>query len=145
MTASLDSGTEVVQKLISSCRDTQEGFRSAARAVKDDNLKRLLSIYAQQRTRFAEELREYLPPGAGQFWKTDSELAWDEMEANEIVKHCLDADTRSLDLYSQALASGEMPTKAHFLVSAQFSLLQRVHNRVREMLASERQLERAGA
>lgn len=143
MTAEADTATEVVEQLIISCRKTHEGFRCAAEAVKDDNLKRLLSIYAQQRTRFAEELREHLPPGSGFQWNhTASDVPWAEMEAQEVVRQCLDAETRSLDLYSQALASGEMPTKAHFLVSAQYSLLQRVHDRVQEMLATQRANER---
>lgn len=134
MTASLDSATDVVETLISSCRHTHEGFRSAAEAVTDEDLKRLFSIYAQQRTRFAEELRQHLPAEvAGDDSRAISGTAWDEMGVHEVIRECLNAEKDALDLYSQALAKKAMPTKAHFLVSAQFSLLQKVHERVRGM------------
>jgi DNA-binding transcriptional MocR family regulator len=133
---------ELVEKLISSCRHTQESFRCAAEVVNDTEWKRLFGIYAQQRTRFAEELREHLPPGAdGAGNRGSGMVAWAEMEKNEILRECLDAEKRSLDLYSQALASRGMPTRAHFVVSAQFSLLQRVHDRVHGTFASNRKTE----
>jgi hypothetical protein len=134
MTATVEPANDVVQRLIQSCQQTREGFRCAAEAVDDNELKRLFSIYAQQRTRFAEELGQHLPPGAS---CGEENIDWDSLETSEVLRHCLDADKRAFDLYRQALASGGMPTKAHFLVSAQFSLLRRVHERVRGIFAQQ--------
>src|SRR5205085_2051257 len=46
-----------VNNLIETLKDGQEGFRQAAEAVKDPQLKSLFSEYAQQRSRFANELQ----------------------------------------------------------------------------------------
>ena len=132
MNATMDTAREVVQRLIQSCRQTQEGFRRAAQTVDSGELKRLFSIYSQQRTRFAEELGQHLPQGAAD---GPSEQDWTALEASEVLRRCLDADKRTLDLYSQAIAARRMPTRAHFLVSSQYALLQRVHERVRGIFA----------
>lgn len=134
MLATAEPAKDVVQKLIESCQQTREGFRCAAEAVSSSELKRLFGIYAQQRTRFAEELRQHLPSADDASFGREAE--WETLEASEALRRCFDADKRALDLYSQALASGGMPTKAHFLVSAQYSLLQRVHERVRGIFSN---------
>jgi uncharacterized protein (TIGR02284 family) len=45
-----------INNLIETLKDGQEGFRQAAEAVKDPQLKSLFSSYSQQRARFATEL-----------------------------------------------------------------------------------------
>ena len=133
MNATVHSSTDLVMQLVESCRHTQEGFRHASQAVACGDLKRLFGIYSQQRTRFAEELCQYLPAGAaGPAQKTE----WSALAPAEIMRRCLDADKSSLDLYGQALASGGMSSRAHFLISAQYSLLQRVHERGLGIFAS---------
>src|SRR5436309_15610999 len=47
----------VVNNLIETLKDGQEGFKQAAEGVKDPQLKSLLSEYSRQRARFAVELR----------------------------------------------------------------------------------------
>jgi hypothetical protein len=131
MTTVLDPAADVVQKLINSCRQAHEGFRCAAEAVDDADLKRLFSIYAQQRTRFAEELREYLPAKEEISRAGSAPDSAEEAGKTEILRRCFDAERRSLEIYGQALANRSMALKAHFLIAAQYSLLQRVHERVR--------------
>ena len=46
-----------VNNLIETLKDGQEGFRQAAEAVTDPQLKELFSGYSQQRARFANELQ----------------------------------------------------------------------------------------
>lgn len=138
MTAAIDYKTRLVTQLISSCYKAQNGYRSAASAVEDDALRRLFEIYAQQRTRFAEELREYLPisesiEGHGE---TPAYMFSDERSRSgrESIRQCLEIDSRTLDLYKEALAHRSLPTRAHFLISAQLALMQRVHDRMSTML-----------
>lgn len=122
--------TELMHELISSCQQAQKRFRCAAESVNNEDWKRLFSIYAQQRTRFAEELRQHLPAEEN-IQDCTGEAGGARSDGDDILRDCLDADQRSLEAYSRALAARSMPTKAHFLVSAQYSLLQRVHERVR--------------
>ena len=48
---------EIIDDLIETLKDGQEGFKQAAESVKDPQLKSLFSEYSQQRARFAVELR----------------------------------------------------------------------------------------
>jgi hypothetical protein len=132
---------DLVKELIRSCHQAQQSFQTAAEAVQDESAKRLLSIYAHQRTRFAEELKEHLSDGlmlAMERYDGASERPTAQLDAEAVLRACLDAELQSLDAYNNALESGRMPTRAHFLVSAQYSLLQRVHERVHGMYASLR-------
>jgi hypothetical protein len=147
MTAIADTKTMFVSQLISSCYRTQEGYRSAASTVEDDTLKRLFEIYAQQRTRFAEELRDYLPDGES--FDSFPIEATDEQrtgaprpDRHSTLRKCLEMDARNLALYREALAHRTLPTRAHLTISAQLALMQRVHDRMNMMLA-ERRPERA--
>ena len=47
----------VLDELIETLKDGQEGFRQAADAVKDSHLKSVFDQYSQQRSRFAAELQ----------------------------------------------------------------------------------------
>ena len=54
----------VLDELIETLKDGQEGFRQAADAVKDSHLKSVFDQYSQQRSRFATELQNQGPkPG----------------------------------------------------------------------------------
>jgi uncharacterized protein (TIGR02284 family) len=48
---------EVIENLIETLRDGQQGFKEAAESVKDPQLKSLFSEYSKQRARFLAELR----------------------------------------------------------------------------------------
>src|SRR5688572_30160040 len=91
----LESGSRVMRDLISSCYEAQERFRSAADSSDDETLKRLFEIYAQQRTRFAQELREHLPADSEE---CDAETNSFEggTDRNDSLRSCLDSDLRTL-------------------------------------------------
>jgi hypothetical protein len=132
----VQGGSRVMLDLISSCYEAQERFRSAAATSEDSNLKRLLEIYAQQRTRFAQELREHLPASAlenGAF-EFDFQCRANHQAGEDSLRNCLDTDSRSLSLYKQALASRDLPTRTHFLISSQLALLERAHERVTSLV-----------
>jgi len=125
----LDQSASTIQELINSCREAQETFRSAAEAAPNSVLRQLFGLYAQQRSRFAEEL-------AG---LTTAEMAKESRrpvtflpfaDETELLASCLKLEKSALALYRKALAERVLPTKAHFLVSAQLALLERVHNRI---------------
>src|SRR5437867_12995926 len=48
---------EIIDDLIETLKDGQEGFKQAAESVKDPQLESLFSEYSQQRARFAVNLR----------------------------------------------------------------------------------------
>ena len=54
---STDDVVSCLIDLIETCKDGQEGFKDAAEAVKDGELKTLFFEYSQQRAQFARHLR----------------------------------------------------------------------------------------
>ncbi|HEV8544600.1 MAG TPA: hypothetical protein VGR78_19595, partial [Verrucomicrobiae bacterium] len=135
-----DQSSQTVCRLIHSCFRSQEGFHSAAQVVEDAGLKRLLGIYAQQRTRFAEELRVCMPSSLEFDALSDPEqperTVLEDDGAAGLLAECVESDRRTLALYREALADRSIPTRAHFLISAQCSLLQRVHDRMYGLLSA---------
>ena len=127
-------GSRVMRELISSCYEAQEHFRSAAARSEDLTLKRLFEIYAQQRTRFAEELREHLPVVDGDEAQGADGGDPEEGTSGDLLADCLSSDSRTLRLYKEALASRDLPTRTHFLIAAQLALLERAHDRVSSLV-----------
>src|SRR5687768_11480647 len=109
-TNQVGGGAPVMRELISSCHQAEQGFRYAAANSEDWTLKRLFEIYAQQRTRFAEELREHLPAteeeSAAQGGDPLSESEWGS-PGDRCLADCLESDSRTLQLYRKALATRE--------------------------------------
>ena len=143
MTATIDNKTRLVSQLIKSCYKAQEGYRSAASAAEDESLRKLFQIYAQQRTRFAEELRQYLPLEGECSEGVDTDGAFGLRKEGttrngDRVRECLDIDSRTVALYKEAVAQRALPTRAHFLISSQLALMERVQDRMNAMLANPR-------
>ena len=138
MTAVREQKTKLVSQLISSCYQAQDGYRSAARVVEDLTLRRLFELYAQQRIRFAQELREYMPleDESSPTTETPTDLFTDRrtVTGKDSIRQCLEIDARTLTLYKEALAYRALPSRAHFLISSQLALMQRVHDRMDLML-----------
>jgi len=57
MPGTLQDFAQAVDNVISSCRDAEQGFRGAAQAVKDPEMKAMFEQYSAQRAQFAVELQ----------------------------------------------------------------------------------------
>src|SRR5207248_549611 len=104
MTA-LDQSTKTICELIDSCRDTHEGFRWAAESVASSTLKRLFGLYAQQRSRFAEELGGFADnssPVDREF--TLAREPGRQVDETRLLSDCLQREKSALALYRKALA-----------------------------------------
>ena len=153
MTAPTEETNVTFENLISTCQEAHERFRHAAAVAEDKAVRRLLSIYAQQRNRFAQELLQEIG-GTGedrpQTASTGREIGpvaslagrvqhpKDETDGEsdlDLIRQCLQTETRALESYRDALGN-RIPTRAHFLVSAQHALMQKAHERMQGMLAA---------
>ncbi len=127
----LDPSAQLIRELIFACKETQAGFRSAAEAVTSGELKRLFVIYAQQRSRFAEELGGFLGedvgPNHGVVGVLETLIRTDE---TVVLRQCLERERSALAVYQKALNAKSLPTKTRFLVSAQLAFLERVYSRI---------------
>ena len=129
------------ERLISTCKETREKFRQAAAAAEDKSVRRLLNLYAQQRMRFAEELFQEIYGCAAHCRATDEQgegTASPTRGASgsdlELLRQCLQSENQALESYKDALGA-RIPSRVHFLVSAQHSLMQKAHERMQGMLA----------
>ena len=133
MTTALDQSLTTIQRLIHSCHQTRDYFRDAAEMLEEGTLKTLFGLYAQQRSRVAEELHSlgmsvFSEASGGHF--RNSYLAATEPE---LLEACLQVERTALALYRGALAERSLPTKARFLISAQLALIERVHSRIQAL------------
>ena len=139
MTAASDFTSKLVRDLIRSCEKACESFRMAASAAQDDGLKHLFNLYALQRTRFAEELRQNIPCLSEDVDFSSEDADWISpapiVTDTDLLAHCRESDERLLNGYSKLLAQKLAP-RQHFFLSAQYSLLLRVHERIASMLGS---------
>jgi uncharacterized protein (TIGR02284 family) len=67
-----DKTISVLNDLIETCRDGENGFRSAAEGVSDPNLKALFNRYSAQRGEFASELQALVTGLGGKAEKSGS-------------------------------------------------------------------------
>ena len=129
------SDAEVVStlnELIETCRDGQEGFRTAAEGVRGAELRELFHGYALQRAGFAGELQDEVRRLGGEPVQTGSLVAslhrgWMGLRAaleggddRAIVGECERGEGVALETYRSALGT-DMPAGVRTMVERQFA------------------------
>jgi uncharacterized protein (TIGR02284 family) len=108
--------TATLERLITSCTDSANGFAEASRDVKSDGLRRLLSDAAVQREQFVREFQivakaygDTTPPATGTIAGTVHH-GWMQLKAaltggseNAILAACLSEEQSTHQAYRQAL------------------------------------------
>jgi len=122
---------DVLNDLISTCRDSQEGFSKAAKGVHSDALRRLFMDIFEERGRFVTQLQEHVrrlggepmdrPHGSGPLRK-----GWVELETNirpkddpTFLANCLEGEQLTLNHYETALAREEADEAVRFTLEQQ--------------------------
>ena len=114
----------VLNLLLQTCVDGEEGYQLASDAVKNAELKETLARYAAQRTRFRRELRVILdalaekpeeePTFTGAVhhgWINLKAIAKDGDE-HTILVECVRGETAAIERYAKGMESGEIPESA---------------------------------
>ena len=136
--------TSVLNDLIETCKDGQEGFRLAAEKVKESSLKSLFAKYAAQRASYAQELQSAVTQLGGEAetsghvtaalhrgWINLKEaLSKDEDKA--IIFECEAGEDAAMKAYKDALGK-DLPTDVQLLVQRQFAGVQEAHGMVRDL------------
>ena len=135
----------VLNNLIETLKDGQEGFKQAAEGVSNPNLKSLFRDYSQQRSRFAAALQGE----ARSHGDTDPETSgsatgalhrgWINLKSaitggdeHAILAECERGEDSAVDEYKKALEDGLTPS-AQELVSRQFADIKAAHDRIRSL------------
>jgi uncharacterized protein (TIGR02284 family) len=135
----------ILNDLIETLKDGQEGFKQAAESVSNPNLKSLFSDYSQQRSRFATalqtEARRHGEPDPETSSSATGALhrGWINLKSaitggdeHAILAECERGEDSAVEEYKKALDNGLSPT-AQELVTGQFAEIKAAHDRIRNL------------
>ena len=149
-----DKVISTLNDLIETCRNGQEGFKTAAEGVKDAALKELFHFYSRQRGGFAGELQDEVRRLGGDPESSGSAAAalhrgWINIKAavtgqddNAVIAECERGEDSAVRNYKSALADEALTADVRAVVERQYAAVQEAHDRVRSL---ERVTGAAGA
>ena len=133
---------ETLNELIHTCRDGEQGFRSAAENVKDPKVKALFNDYARERAAFANELKEEVSrlggaPDEGGSTAGAVHRGWMDVKGavtgrddGSILNEAERGEDVAVESYRSALEQ-PLPQSAKTLVERQYTHVRAAHDRVR--------------
>ena len=135
----------ILNDLIETLKDGQEGFKQAADSVSNPRLKSLFRDYSEQRSRFATALQSEARAHGETEPETDSSASgalhrgWINLKSaltggdeHAILAECERGEDSAVEEYQKALADGLSPS-AQELVSRQFAEIKAAHDRIRSL------------
>lgn len=139
-----DEVISTLNNLIETCKDGQEGFRTAADGVKNGDLKTLFNTYSQQRAQFAAELQNEVRRLGGDPEKSGSVAAtlhrgWINIKSTvtgedegAVISECERGEDSAVRNYEDAIKAG-LPGDVNAIVQRQYSEVQEAHDRIRAL------------
>ena len=145
MKTTTSSIASVLNSLIETCKDGQEGFRSAAEDVKSAPLKTLFNELSRQRGLFITQLQD-LVRGLGEETEKKGSVAgalhrgWIDLKGaltsgdeHSILAECERGEDSAVEEYREALDHEELPSQVREIVAQQYMAVQGAHDRVRDL------------
>ena len=136
--------TSVLDDLIQTLRDGEEGFKQAAETVRDTQLKSLFTEYSQQRSRFAADLQSQVR-NMGDKPETNSSATgalhrgWINLKSivtggddHAILAECERGEDSAVEEYKKAL-DDDLSQPLYELVSRQYTDIKAAHDRIRNL------------
>ena len=140
-----DNALRLLNLLIPTCRDSEQGFQLAAMDVQEPELARIFAEYSAQRAKFVGELEDRVRVLRGEPASGGNPLAalhrnWMELKAalaaNEvhaILQEVERGEDMAVKAYRTALAERDIDDDTHRLIQAQYELVQAAHDRIRQL------------
>jgi uncharacterized protein (TIGR02284 family) len=135
----------IIDELIETLKDGQEGFKQAADGVKDSQLKSIFSEYSRQRARFATELqRQAQNLGETQPETTGSAAGalhrgWINLKSAvsrgddyAVLAECERGEDSAVDEYRKAMSDG-LSGPLSEIVSRQYDEIKKAHDHVKNL------------
>ncbi len=133
-----------LNNLIETCKDGQEGFKTAAENVEDSNMKSLFYDLSQQRARFAGELQQQVrrlgsePEESGSVagsmhrgWM-NLKTAVTSKDDQAILNECERGEDSAVEAYKEAMEA-DLPGDIARTVSSQYDDIKAAHDQVRAL------------
>lgn len=141
----MSNQNDIIDNLVETLKDGQEGFKQAADGVKDPRLKSLFEEYSRQRGRFLAELRSQAQSPDERDTKASGSAAgalhrgWINLKSaltqgddHAILAECERGEDSAVEAYNKALNNG-LSAPVQQLVSRQFSHIKEAHDRVKSL------------
>lgn len=144
MTEDNEKVISILNNLIETCKDGQEGFKTAAENVYGTEIKSLFYDYSQQRSQFAGQLQEEVRHLGGDPEKLGSvsgELhrAWMEVKTAlagkdqaSILGECERGEDAALKVYRDAIEQ-KLPQPVLEVVTEQLAAIKQAHDAIRSL------------
>ena len=142
--ASIEQVISTLNNLIETCRDGQEGFKTAAEGVRNEELQELFHTYSRRRADFVGELQDEVRRLGGDPEKTGSVTAslhrgWMNIRAavtggeeSSVLAECERGETAAMSNYRSAFGV-DLPASVRQIVERQFAEIKEAHNRIRNL------------
>jgi uncharacterized protein (TIGR02284 family) len=139
-----DNVISTLNNLIETCKDGENGFRTAADGVKNSELKTLFNTYSQQRAQFAAELQAEVRNLGGDPENTGSVAAtlhrgWINIKSTvtgedegAVISECERGEDSAVRNYTDAL-NENLPANVQSIIQRQFTQIKEAHDRIRAM------------
>lgn len=139
-----DNVISTLNNLIETCKDGENGFRTAAEGVKNAELKTLFNTYSQQRAQFAAELQAEVRLLGGDPEKSGSTIAtlhrgWINIKSTvtgedegAVISECERGEDSAVKNYTEAL-NENLPANIQAIVERQFTQVKEAHDRIRAL------------
>ena len=137
--------TTVLNNLIETLKDGQEGFKQAAEGVSNPRLKSLFSNYSDQRSRFAIALQSEArlhgetEPETGSSATGAMHRGWINLKSaitggdeHAVLAECERGEDSAVEEYKKALDDG-LSSSAKELVSRQFAEIKAAHDQIKSL------------
>jgi len=135
----------ILNSLIETCSDGQEGFRSASEDVSNTALKSLFSELSIERGRFSSELQRLVgtlgeePDSSGSVagslhrgW-IDLKSALSSGDEHAILAECERGEDSAVAEFRDALEHEELPESVRDVIRRQYLAVQESHDRIRDL------------
>lgn len=151
-----DNVISTLNNLIETCKDGENGFRTASDGVKNSELKTLFLTYSQQRAQFAAELQNEVRTLGGDPEDTGSVAAtlhrgWINIKSTvtgedegAIISECERGEDSAVRNYQEAL-NADLPANIHSVVQRQYTQVKEAHDRIRTLERADERADSAGA
>lgn len=142
--ATNDDTISTLNNLIETCKDGENGFRTAAEGVDNSELKTLFNTYAQQRAQFAAELQAEVRRLGGDPEKTGSVAAslhrgWIDIKSAvtggseaSIIAECERGEDSAVKNYEEAQREN-LPGDLQAIIQRQYAQVKEAHDRIRAL------------
>jgi len=152
MANDMDDVRSTLNGLIETCKDSDEGFRTSAEKLKDQEIRTLFLTYSRQRATFAAELQTEVSRIGGEPATSGSTVGalhrgWIGLKSavtgaddHAILEEAERGEDVAVKAYRDALAK-DLPSDLRTVIETQYREVQQTHNTVRSLRDSVRGVE----